>query len=381
MAINITTQRLLHILDVSPASQNIMLVGRHGIGKSQILTNYYTRRGMKVVTLFLGQMSDPGDLIGLPAQGSRTTFTPPYWWPEDEQPIVLFLDELNRARPEILQTVMDLTLNRTLAGRSLPSGSRVIAAVNEGDEYQLTRLDPALVSRFNIYHFCPTVQEWLLWAEETGIDSRVQKFISGEPAWLDGVETQGLNHNYDLGLEKQPDRRAWHHLSDTLKGIPQLSEEEDIELVAGIIGAAAASRFFGSLTGRQLLTGAEVLHNFPACEPILRKYLLHQLAMVNESIFRHLELCESSSEGRVEGMGEKELPSFGGTEGGLLPSFGGIEGGLTAYVNLLFDMESREAIAHLANLIESGSYPNAMLFVANRTPEVAQRLMQFIAEL
>ena len=31
------------------------------------------------------------------------------------KPIVLFLDELNRARPEILQTVMDLALNRKLA--------------------------------------------------------------------------------------------------------------------------------------------------------------------------------------------------------------------------------------------------------------------------
>lgn len=37
---------------------------------------------------------------------------PPYWFPVDGKPIVLFLDELNRARPEVLQTIMDLALNR-----------------------------------------------------------------------------------------------------------------------------------------------------------------------------------------------------------------------------------------------------------------------------
>lgn len=183
MAVTISTNELKETLDLTPSTQNIMLVGKHGIGKSEILTSYFQSQGMKVVALFLGQMSDPGDIIGLPskveakdANGNviaQTDFTPPYWFPIDGRPIVLFLDELNRARPEILQTVMDLTLNRKLAGKVLPEGSRVIAAVNDGDEYQLTDLDPALVSRFNIYEFRPTVEEWLNWAVGAGLDDRV----------------------------------------------------------------------------------------------------------------------------------------------------------------------------------------------------------------
>ena len=124
--INVNTTELQQLLDITPADHNIMLVGKHGIGKSEILTEYYSRRGMKVVPLFLGQMSDPGDLIGIPNKNEetgKTEFMPPYWFPLDGKPIVLFLDELNRARPEILQTIMDLALNRTLAGRALPEGS------------------------------------------------------------------------------------------------------------------------------------------------------------------------------------------------------------------------------------------------------------------
>ena len=180
----IDAKLLYFILDNTPAEQNIMLVGKHGIGKSRILEDYYSAKGRKVVTLFLGQMSDPGDLIGLPEknnQTGRTDFMPPYWFPVDDKPVVLFLDELNRARPEVLQTVMDLTLNRKLAGKSLPKGSRIISAVNNGNEYQLTDLDPALVSRFNIYEFSPTVEDWLEWAENSGIDGRIISFISENP--------------------------------------------------------------------------------------------------------------------------------------------------------------------------------------------------------
>lgn len=353
MGININTQRLLRILEVTPASQNILLVGRHGIGKSEILTRFFLQKGMKVVPLFLGQMADPGDLIGLPRQvEDRTLFIPPFWWPADNEPIVLFLDELNRARTELLQTVMDLVLNRTIAGRQLPPGSRVIAAVNEGDEYQLTHLDPALVSRFNAYNFCPTVQEWLQWAETEHVDPRVIRFISLEGHWLDGIEGQA---GIDTGLEKTPDRRAWKRLSDAIQPFPELAEE-DIDLLAGIVGPQAASRFMGSLTGHAILTGAEVLQHFEEHESTLRKYLLHQLAMVNESIFRHLE-----------------------TTGSDAPAEYALH--LNQYYDLLATMEAKEAIAHLANLFESGSYPKTVLYISEKAPEVAQKLMMFIAEL
>ena len=64
--------------------------------------------------------------------------------PLDGKPIVLFLDELNHARPEILQTIMDLALNRTLAGLQLPEGSRIISAVNEGEQYMVEVAGPKI---------------------------------------------------------------------------------------------------------------------------------------------------------------------------------------------------------------------------------------------
>lgn len=366
MGININTKELLEILDCTPASQNIMLVGRHGIGKSEILTEYFTKKGMQVVALFLGQMSDPGDLIGLPCRTEvkvkgqsepqpKTTFAPPYWFPLDGKPIVLFLDELNRARPEVLQTIMDLALNRKLAGRQLPEGSRIISAVNAGEEYQVTDLDPALVSRFNIYNFIPTTNEWLLWADREKVDSRIISFIQEEPIWLDGNE--GQKRGIDTGLDKSPDRRAWKKVSDIIKGIDNL-EEIHRKLVAGVIGPSATSRFFGAISGKKVVSGIEVLLNFDKNKAVLSKYKLHQLAIVNESLFRFLEAGEILND---------QIPV--------------ISNNLTAYYKMLEKAKNNEAIAHFASVFEKNTYPKAILFILDHTPKLYDSIMKFIANL
>ena len=38
--IKVNTTELLRILDITPASHNLMLVGRHGVGKSEIHTEF-----------------------------------------------------------------------------------------------------------------------------------------------------------------------------------------------------------------------------------------------------------------------------------------------------------------------------------------------------
>ena len=289
MNVKINITQLRYMLDNIPADQNIMLAGRHGIGKSEILTEYFSKNGMRVIALFLGQMSDPGDLIGLPHKDEKTgktEFMPPYWFPIDGKPIVLFLDELNRARPEVLQTIMDLALNRKLAGKNLPEGSRIIAAVNEGEEYQLTDLDPALVSRFNIFRFEPSVEEWILWAQKKDVDSRVISFIRDNGTWLDKDPSQ--EEGEDTGLDKTPDRRAWKRVSDVIKGKDDL-EKNDILLISSIVGVKATNIFVKNIRQKKSIEAKDLLNNFDSKVPLLGDLSLHQFTILNEDIFSYLE--------------------------------------------------------------------------------------------
>jgi len=355
--ISVNTTELLQLLDITPAHQNIMLVGSHGIGKSEILTEHFAGKGMKVVPLFLGQMSDPGDLIGIPNRNEatgRTDFMPPWWFPLDGKPVVLFLDELNRARPEVLQTIMDLALNRTLAGRSLPEGSRIISAVNAGDQYQLTDLDPALVSRFNVVTFRPTAQEWLLWADRCGVDSRVKDFIRENPIWLD--KDPDAKEGADTGLDKTPDRRAWKRVSDILKGLPELTPLAS-KAVSAIVGPKAAAALAANVSSRRILSGREVLQNFEKHLKTLRGYELHQLSVINDGIFRHLEVEVPT--GKAKDNAKKNVEAW-------------------------FDFlskEKKEAAAHFASLYVQDTYPKAVAFMARECPILTMSMVVYVKNI
>ena len=357
MSVRIDGNLLLDILEETPATQNIMLMGKHGIGKSQILEKFYTAKGCKVVSLFLGQMSDPGDLIGIPHKNEvtgHTEFMPPYWFPTDDTPVVLFLDELNRARPEVLQTIMDLALNRKLAGRSLPAGSRIISAVNNGEEYQLTDLDPALVSRFNIYEFVPSVQDWLLWANKNGVDERITSYIAANPKALDNQMAIDDMEN----LEKTPDRRAWVRVSEIISGKEVLKQSHK-SMIAGIVGGVAANRFFEFLDHNHLLTAKELLQgNFEMNRLKLETYKTPQFATINDAVFVYLE-SDKYGDGDKAVMAEN----------------------LSAYFNYLEEKKLREAMAHFANMFSGTMYPNALVFIIGECPTLYSKMTKFVAEI
>jgi MoxR-like ATPase len=352
MAIRIDVQELLDVLRLTPPEQNVMLVGKHGLGKSEIIRRFYEQeQHVKVVAFFLGQMSDPGDLIGLmhkDQETGRSVFLPPWWWPVDGRPIVLFLDELNRARPEILQSVHELALNKTLAGKRLPEGSRVVSAVNEGDEYQLTDLDPALVSRFNLYEFAPTVEDWLLWAAENGVDERVTAFIQQNDHYLDGDEKAGDEDVLaaHAGLVKTPDRRAWVKVANFVKPLERI-DDRHIKIIAGMVGTSAALLFKKSLTRFLPVTPEQVLLQLDRCKKRLKDLPLQDLVLLNEQIVLWLEAgrCPAGKEDKARAN-------------------------LLGYMKLLQSAEQREAVAHLVSLLENPKFARTLAFAAESLPIV-----------
>jgi len=351
MPVNINITELHHILEVTPDYHNIMLIGKHGIGKSQIIENFFVKQGKKVVTLFLGQMSDPGDLIGLPTlDGNKTDFRPPWWFPENSEPVVLFLDELNRARPEILQCVMDLTLNKRLNGKSLPPGSRIVTAVNDGEEYQLTDLDPALVSRFNIYNFAPTVAEWILWAAERKIDSRIIEFIEKNPDMLDSAAKEYA------GLEKTNDRRSWQRVSEIISKIENFDKTAE-KTIAGVIGIAATLKFVNFVKTNQGLNVKMILSDFAKHKSKLEKLPIHELTVFNEGMFRIVE-TENEPEMVIKYVQNIEL-----------------------YIKWLQKNKKNEILAHWTTLYDSPTYPQTKVVILTHSAYIFSNIVEFIKNI
>jgi len=213
MAIDFKT--LLTVLPhVTDANHPVLLRGRHGIGKSSIVYQFADTVELPVVERRASQMTE-GDLLGLPkTDGDVTSFCPPDWFARAcNEPVVLFLDEVDRATLEVRQGIFELCDSRKLAGYHLHPETLIFAAVNGGTHagaasYQVGEMDPAELDRYTTFDVEPSVDDWLTWANDR-LDALVVDFIRNNVAHLEHNEDPEPNKVY-------PSRRSWQRFSDTV---------------------------------------------------------------------------------------------------------------------------------------------------------------------
>ena len=152
-------------LNVAPhilaARLPILIRGRHGVGKSEVVYMIAAQEGLPVVERRASQMTE-GDLLGLPDTAETsisgrksTTWNAPDWLVTAcEEPVVLFLDEVDRATVEVRQGLFELTDSRKINGWNLHAETLIVAAVNGGEhgsQYQVGEMDPAELDRLGLY--------------------------------------------------------------------------------------------------------------------------------------------------------------------------------------------------------------------------------------
>ena len=251
----------LKVAPLLPRETSVLLRGGHGIGKSQVVRQVAKGFGLQVTDRRLSQMSE-GDMIGLPStDGEVTRFNPPSWYKEAcDRPMCLFLDELNRATPEVMQAAFQIVLDRELNGWKLHPDTRVFAAINTGGSYTVNEMDPALLDRFWTIDLTPDAQDWLTWAKESGtVHENIVSFIAGNDRWLDPPK------NGDPGAVS-PSRRSWERLSTALvlAGVPESPDDPMFyPLCLGFVGTEATIAFHGYVkTIDAQVTGKEIVEEF-----------------------------------------------------------------------------------------------------------------------
>jgi len=222
---------------VSAARLPVLLRGRHGIGKSQVVYQLAANMGLPVIERRASQMTE-GDLVGLPSiDGNRTTFNPPDWFKEScEQAVVLFLDEVDRATLEVRQGIFELTDSRKLNGHRLHPDTIIFAAINggeHGEQYQVNEMDPAELDRWSVWDLEPTIEDWLAWGKDN-VDGLIWDFINQNRAHLEHAGDIEPNKRY-------PSRRSWDRLDKVLKQADSLEASPAMfNLAQSFVGFEAA---------------------------------------------------------------------------------------------------------------------------------------------
>lgn len=246
---------------------SLLVRGRHGIGKSWIA--YQTARGLTwdpaalitrpiregetclpVVEQRASQMTE-GDLLGMPSpdmvriNGELAANLRPFAWliKACTEPVVLFLDEIDRGTTEVRQGFFQLGDSRQINGWKLHPGTVIIGAVNGGvhaAQYQVADMDPAELDRWVAFDVEPSVEDWLEWGKSE-IHPLLWDFINQNREHL---EHKG---EFEPGVV-YPSRRSWHRLDKTVAKVNMLDDENaDLGLLFnlsnGFVGFEAAVAF------------------------------------------------------------------------------------------------------------------------------------------
>jgi len=227
---------------VTAVRKPVLLRGRHGIGKSTVVYQYAAQQDMEVVERRASQMTE-GDLVGLPSiEADSTRFNPPDWFKAAcDRPVVLFLDEVDRATLEVRQGIFELTDSRKLNGHKLHNDTLIFAAVNGGEhgaQYQVGEMDPAELDRWTVFDIEPSVEDWLAWANDSGISQEIFNFINQNRTHLEHTDDFEPNKVY-------PSRRSWERLDQCLSqaGLLEDASPALFNLTSAFVGFEAAVAF------------------------------------------------------------------------------------------------------------------------------------------
>ena len=227
-----------HVLAVK---KPLMLRGRHGIGKSELVYQIAESLGLPVVERRASQMTE-GDLVGLPkTDGDVTSFCPPDWFADaGSRAVLLFLDEVDRAIPEVRQGIFELADSRKIFGNTLHPDTVLVAAVNGGEhgsQYQVGEMDPAELDRWTVFDVEPSTEDWLAWAKSNTVDI-IWDFINQNRSHLEHTDDFEPNKVY-------PSRRSWKRLNDCLASANMVDAHNPtiFHLACGFVGFEAGVAF------------------------------------------------------------------------------------------------------------------------------------------
>jgi len=268
MKTTITTSQAPELLkDVLRAGLVPMMHSSPGIGKSSIAKDLAKAHNLKVIDLRLSQC-DPTDLSGFPSidrENNIASYVPMDTFPTENTPFpkkddgtsysgwLLLLDEINSAPLMVQASAYKLVLDRQVGQFDLHKDVAMMAAGNLiTDKAIVNKLSTAMASRMVHFELEVSHKEWLIWAADNDIDTRLTSYIAYKPDSL-----HSFNSNMDDKTFSCP--RTLEFASRIIKDWPTIPNSKRPVLV-GTLGTGVANEF---------MTFCKIFDKLPKIEDIL----------------------------------------------------------------------------------------------------------------
>jgi hypothetical protein len=225
------------------AGGNIIVFGAAGSGKTEMAVQAATAKSRKHVYLNLSVLEAP-DLMGLPMidpESKTSEYAVPGFLPQSNKPeegVVLVVDEIDKAKPELQNPMLELFQFRSINGRKLGIHS-IIATGNLPEEGAFSMpVSHALTNRCMVYRVDSSFEPWQEWAVDAGVNGLIVGFLSKNRDYLLVPPPEGDDTAYC-----HPSPRSWTQAARDLDLAAKESVEFQTMIVAGRVGQGAAVKF------------------------------------------------------------------------------------------------------------------------------------------
>jgi len=288
----------LKIVKNLPPHHAVLMRAGTGVGKSSLVSQIAEEVELPLIDVRASIMSE-GDTQGYPdIEGMKEkgimTFCMPAWFVRAcNEPVVLFLDEFNRGLPAVQQSFFQIVLDRQLGNdeNGMPYNihpeTRIFAAINHGNEYDVNEMDPALLRRFWTIDLKPSKDDWINWAKSKNVDNLIIEFLRTRSSHL------------FVNLEKVkpgnvfPTPASWARFDEVLKytGVDLMEDRKSFDIfntAIGFIGQEAAVEFADFVKKYEVVvTPEELLRSFKNCEHKLKTMSNDRINSLIERLGEH----------------------------------------------------------------------------------------------
>jgi len=268
----------------------ILIIGDYGIGKSQLVYDYASSKSKELnknlviwhllneeekkkfvenanldnyfflVDIKLQSVGDISKITGIPIILNNNSEHKVFWelpsflkiLSKDKVYGILFLDEINMASPSLQSTCFELLLQKKIGEWKLSENVLIIGAGNSLEvNISANPIPKPLINRVIFLHFEGfDIEEWLRWAINRKLDSRVISFVK-----LFGI----LKKDNEEELKQTTRPRSYEILSD------MIANEEDLDYITtiafSVLEESTASQFIAFVKLLSKLNYKEYLEN------------------------------------------------------------------------------------------------------------------------
>jgi hypothetical protein len=263
------------IVDCASIGKPLMIWGPAGVGKSDTVRQAALVLGQSSTAFqvwdFRAALRDAVDLMGLPgAVDGQTFYNLPAGLPRAGSVGLLFLDEINSARPDTQGALYQLMLDRRVGDYELPSGVQIVAAGNRANDRGIVhRMPDPLVNRLIHVEFEADLTDWCQWAMGANVRPEVIAFLRTRSELLNDHDPARKSIAFATP-------RAWASVSLILDRASPI----EAGLIKGTVGDGAAGEFLEFLSlYRQMVSPDQILLNPGSADVPVNSSILYALAM------------------------------------------------------------------------------------------------------